>query len=98
MGRVEPVAQLLEPFGGMSLSAPVEPDEDQRQDRQTLLGDLHAETEDGHGIHKSTEHLKINIVHANGLEQIPHRRVAPEEIEHQDHQNTDSIIIRINNF
>ena len=93
MGRIEPVAKLLKPFGGVAFSAPVEPDGDQRQDGQALLRDLHRNASQCDGENQAFQHLKIKIIHANKLADTTPECGATEKIEDENHQNTGGIVI-----
>ena len=93
MGRIEPVAKLLEPFGRITFSATVEPDEDQTQERKTLLRKFKGISENIDRVNQSLKQFTINIVQTAKLTDIAPEMIAPTEIEQQDHQNTGGIVV-----
>ena len=93
MYRVKGIAEPLKPLGVKALTPPVQPDGDQRQQRQTLLQQLELVSKQSYRIEQPAQHLRVDIVQADKLSQEIPPSPAPEEIEDQDRQHTRAIVI-----
>ena len=69
MHRIKSIAQILEGLAVVALSSAVQPDGNQRQQRQSLLTDLKFVSEQVNGIHQTTQHLHIDPVKRKELSQ-----------------------------
>ena len=69
MHRIEGVAGVLKGLAVVALTATVESDWDQCEEGEALLAQLDFGTEDGYGIHQTTEELDIDPIQGEELAQ-----------------------------
>ena len=94
MGRVKEVAERSESPAVPALPPPVEPDGNQRRQRQPLLDDLDFKAGDRDRIVVSAQYMDVQNIQADQLTEQALHIFLPEEVEHQRRQHARAVLIR----
>ena len=93
MQRIKGVAGVLERFAVMPLFAAVQPDRDQRQQRETLPHQEIGFISKVNFVTVSAQNFHVNVPQTEKLPDIAPPFALTEEIECKNHQNTGVVIV-----
>ena len=93
MDGVKGVARILERLAVVTLSPAVQPDGNERQQRQSLLAQLKFHAQQPHGVHQAAQQLHIHPVESQQLPQQTPPFPTTEDIEDQHRQNTGAVVV-----